>query len=128
MTALGGLSPSDLFFSVDEAFDFETAFFLPGLASFFADDFFFVVFDFGVSSGVSFDFAFDFGVASSSDDLCLLALAFGVGDFRGAGEGLFCAFGFGFAAFGFGVGDSSADASCRVFRDSSLLGFSSSLT
>jgi hypothetical protein len=136
LAALAGFSGSDSSSRLGEAF-FALAF-LIGVAPFFPADFFF---DFGlglacgdfvdfaeVTSGVSFGFGF--GVCSSSDGLCFFDLGLGVG----VGEGLFCVLGLCLVAFGFGLGDSlserdeSLPTSCWVFKNSSRLRFSSSLT
>ena len=137
LAALAGFSDSDSPSRLGEAFAFALAF-LIGVAPFFPTDFFF---DFGlglalgdfvdfaeVTSGVSLGFGF--GVSSSSDGLCFFDLGLAVG----VGEGLFCVLGLCLAAFGFGLGDSLSErdeslrASCWVFKNSSRLRFSSSLT
>jgi hypothetical protein len=139
LAALAGVSDSDSPSRLGEAFAFALAF-LIAVAPFFPTDFFF---DFGlglalgdfvdfaeVTSGVSLGFGLGFGVSSSSDGLCFFDLGLAVG----VGEGLFCALDLCLVAFGFGLGDSLSEgdeslrASCCVFKNSSRLRFSSSLT
>lgn len=134
LTALGAFLLSTSSSLLADARDLAAALVLPVVVPFLEVDFFFA--GFGVSesleeaesaSAVFPAFAFAFGVDSSSDDaLCFLVFAFGVGDFRGVGEGVFFGFGFWPADFalGVGLGDSSAEAdesACalgRVFMES----------